>query len=552
MKKMILVGLLLFSMLLVFGGVKTSAVVPPDYFLPNDVNYLNPKNIYYTPIDGDYDGLLKSREDIRVKEDTEYYIYCVYGGSVEIVDANIKIWDYDLDEEVVIEHDLDGSMLYFEIPVGTDRASIEFEAINVNRNPNIYIWNVGANYVMAEAGTFDDEQLEGHSFRGYDTSDYSMLGDSIQINTVASKPISYNTIFNSLYVFDYKDGILTNEKTVVKNTYGTSDYKVGDWEIEFTVKNSRNISKNLVIKVHVDDDIKPVISGPNEIEMENIALLTLDEVKAELTATDNYDGDLTDSIEVDAKNDSFTNRTEQLGTFPVTFKVTDSNGNIGSHVVNLVVNQGDFAAPVFTGTFYRNLSMSSPMTTEELLADIQANDDYSGNVTSKIKIIYDDYKYNTNKPGSYKITLSVTDNAGNTATQDINIDVYDDTAPTFAFASTFVYLPLKANMEDVGDIVTMLQRTGYLTEDEYIIKSDSYSKNKNALGSYVLTLEQNDIQTNIIINVEESIEYLSSIELPKTVEYNINLTDRPAFLNMMYDVCCRVKSFFKDFFSSIF
>ena len=98
----------------------------------------------------------------------------------------------------------------------------------------------------------------------------------------------------------------------------------------------------------------------------------------------------------------------------------------------------------------------------------------------------------------------------------------------------------------------MLQRTGYITEDEVVVKQDSYSENKNALGSYIITLEQNNIETSVIVNVEEGIRYLNCIELPKSVEYTIDTSNRPAFLNMIYDVCCRVKAFFKDFFSSIF
>ena len=552
MKKLMCIGLIVFSILLAFGGVKTSALVPPNYFLPSGVNYLNPKNIYYTPIDGEFDGELHSREQIVVKEDTTYYIYCVYTGSVCLTSSCIEIWDETQNDFVEIESDIDCGLVYFYVPQGIDRVSVNFGASNIDRNPNIKISNVGANYVMAEEGTFDEENLCVNDFAGYDTSNYSLLGEAVQINTLASNPISYSTIYNSLFVFDYVDGTLTSSKQVVSNTYGTSDYKVGDWQIVFSVTNSRNISNAITINVHVEDDVNPVISGPGEYEMENIDLKTLDDIKAELTANDNYDGDLTNEIEVDPENDSFTNRTTQLGTFPVTYTVSDAAGNVTTHVVNVKVVQGDFHAPVFSGTFSRDIPISSPMTRVQLLADITAVDDYSGDVTDQIEVIYDDYQYNTNKPGDYFVTLSVTDYAGNTATRDIEIYVYDDTAPTFAFASTFVYLPLKANMENADDIVSMLQRTGYLTEDDYIIKSDSYSENKNVLGSYILTLEQNDVTTRVIINVEESIEYLNAIELPKTVEYNIDLTDRPAVLNVMYNVCCRVKSFFEDFFSAIF
>ena len=111
---------------------------------------------------------------------------------------------------------------------------------------------------------------------------------------------------------------------------------------------------------------------------------------------------------------------------------------------------------------------------------------------------------------------------------------------------------MKAEMETTDDIIRLLQKTGNISDGEVVIISDGYSENKNALGSYVITLEQGGIQTNVVVNVEGTVEYLSSIELPKTVQYNVDLSDRPAFLNMIYDVCCRVKAFFEDFFKTIF
>ena len=552
MKKIIIIGLLFSGLFLLFAKINTSAKIPPSFYLPSGLNYLNPDNVYYTPIDGDYEGTLTTRDRIRVKPGVDYCIYCINSSDVAINSQTIMTFDDETEDLIEIDSDNDGSTIFFTTNEGVDSVFIEFTVINESCNDDIHIWDVGANYVMAEEDTVDTNNLSNYQFAGYRVDGYSILGDSVLINTVISDPISFNTIKNNLVVFDFEDGLLTQNKEVVRNTYGTSDYKVGDWVIEFTVKNSRNISKNIVINIHVSDDVKPVISGPTQFVMKNIAMKTLADVKAELTASDNVDGDLTNGIVIDTENDAFTNRTTELGTFPVNFKVVDSSGNVGNHVVNVVVEQGDFAGPVFSGTFARNLSVSSPMTTEELLADITAIDDYSGDVTNRIEILYNDYKYNTNKAGNYMIRLRVVDNAGNKTTRDILITVYDDSAPTFAFTSTIIYLPLKSNMEDVGDIITMLQRTGYITEDEVVVKQDSYSENKNALGSYIITLEQNNIETSVIVNVEEGIRYLNCIELPKSVEYTIDTSNRPAFLNMIYDVCCRVKAFFKDFFSSIF
>ena len=77
MKKRLLIVTLLCGMFLIFGGIKASAKIPAGLFLPEGYNYLDPENIYYTPIDGDYQGYLRSRNDLVVKEETDYCIYCI-------------------------------------------------------------------------------------------------------------------------------------------------------------------------------------------------------------------------------------------------------------------------------------------------------------------------------------------------------------------------------------------------------------------------------------------------------------------------------------------
>lgn len=552
MKKRLLIFTFLCGLFLVFGGIKASAKIPAGIFLPQGYNYLDPENIYYTPIDGDNQGYLRSRSDLAVKDETDYCIYCIDTANVYFDSACIEYWDPETEDLLELECECDEDIIYFSTPIGGDKIKIEFSAVNRDNNTNVELWDVGANYVMAEEGTVDTNNLDNYAFSGYNVNGSIITTPSIRINTLASNPITYSQIINYLYVYDFTDGIINNKKEVTKNTYGTSDYQVGDFEIDVTVKNKRDVSSNLVINIHVADDINPVISGPDEYTMRNIDNKTLDDVKATLTATDNYDGDISSSITVDTNNDAFTGRQTDLGTFPVRFQVSDEAGNIGFHVVNVSVVQGDFNGPVFSGTFSYERLTTEPLTEAEILSHITASDDYSGDVTSRIQVLYNDYKYNTNRVGTYRISLYVKDNAGNATRKDISIKVYENSAPTFVYDPVVLYIPLKSNMESTSDIIRLLQKTGYFSNDEVIVESDSYSENKNALGQYIITLKQDEVERTVLVNVEEGMEYLNCIELPKTVEYNFDYSSRPAFLNMIYDVCCRVKAFFKDFFDAIF
>lgn len=550
MKKIIIICFLIFGSCLLFGQVKTNAKLPPGMFLPLGANYFDPENIIYRPIDGGMSGTLNSREKIVIKANTMYYIQCLDVDNIRFDSGTIICYD-DQSGQVELDLLVEEECIFFQTSPNGKKISLVIAVTNYTDNDQVQLWDIGANYIMFEDGTVDDEELNNTPFIGYKpTGGNEVTSSSIQITTNASNPISYDTIINNLKAYDFSDGEIETE--VLENTYGTENYEAGDWMIKVKAENSRDMVSELTINIHVTDDIAPVISGPSEFVMQNTNMKTITTVVYTLTASDNKDGDLTDRIEIDSKNDAFTNRTEQLGTFPVTFYVCDSSGNVGTHTVDIIVEQGDFHSPVFSGTFIRAIPVESPMTEEEILAGVTAIDDFSGDVTDRIIVTYNDYKYNTNRVGNYKISMEVTDDAGNTSHQDIMITTYEKTNPSFVFDAVVVYLPLKMEMESTADIIELLQKTGYITDDDVEIVLDGYSENKYALGSYRITLEQNNSETNVLVRVEEGVEYLNSIKLPKSVEYNIDLTNRPAVLNMIYNVCCRVKAFFKDFFDAIF
>lgn len=62
---------------------------------------------------------------------------------------------------------------------------------------------------------------------------------------------------------------------------------------------------------------------------------------------------------------------------------------------------------------------------EELKNNATAADKEDGNITSKIKVIYDNT--NLSKKGEYKVTYQVSDSVGNTVTKDIKVTVLDKT-----------------------------------------------------------------------------------------------------------------------------
>lgn len=156
---------------------------------------------------------------------------------------------------------------------------------------------------------------------------------------------------------------------------------------------------------------KPVITRNGSISVTNEVLTAYTDLGA--TATDNQDGDLTSAIVTTSAVD-----TNVLGTYTVTYNVTDSDSN-NAVPVTRTVNIVDTTAPVIslTGSNPQNIKRADAYT--ELGAT--ANDNYDGNLTGAIVI--DSSNVDTSVVGSYTVSYKVTDSSGNTTTVARTVNV---------------------------------------------------------------------------------------------------------------------------------
>ncbi len=171
------------------------------------------------------------------------------------------------------------------------------------------------------------------------------------------------------------------------------------------------------------------------------------------TATDNYDGVLTGSIVIDASGVN----TSVVGSYVVTYNVTDSSGNAAIEVTR-TVGVVDTTVPVIT------LVGANPQTIEVGSAYVElgatATDNYDGDLTGSIVI--DASAVNTSVVGSYTVVYSVVDANGNPATIFRTVDVVDTTVPvitlvganpqTVEVGSSYVELGATATDNYDGDL----------------------------------------------------------------------------------------------------
>ncbi len=151
---------------------------------------------------------------------------------------------------------------------------------------------------------------------------------------------------------------------------------------------------------------KPIITliGSNQITLQVGTVYT--ELGA--TANDTQDGDLTASILID----SSAVNTAVVGTYVVTYNVTDSNGNNAMERLRQV-NVVDTTIPVITLLGVNPQAIARGRAYVELGAT--ANDNYDGDITASILI--DASAVNISVAGTYTVTYDVTDANGNPATQ---------------------------------------------------------------------------------------------------------------------------------------
>ena len=126
-------------------------------------------------------------------------------------------------------------------------------------------------------------------------------------------------------------------------------------------------------------------------------------------ATDEYDGDLTEKVQVIGEID-----TENYGEYVLTYKVTDNNNN--QTEVNRIVKIIDEIKPkIICEQEEQKIKLG-----KEIKQTCKAQDNYDGDITKEMKIIGE---YDVNTPGVYQIKYQVKDAAGNETTKDYKIIV---------------------------------------------------------------------------------------------------------------------------------
>lgn len=230
--------------------------------------------------------------------------------------------------------------------------------------------------------------------------------------------------------------------------------------------------------------------------------------KEGVTATDNEDGPLTDQIQVEAE----TVKVDVVGTYQVTYKVTDKNNTTTTKTITVTVTENK--KPVITAedkevTQYRELNE---------LDGVSATDEEDGKVEVKVK----NSTVKLDTPGDYEITYQATDTYNQTTEKTIKVTVIKDEAPVINAEDKTITQGTK--FDALKDVTAEDKEEGKIEKIE-VVKNDVKEKE---IGKYEVTYKAIDSYKNETLKTI----YITVVENQKPV---INAEDKTIYLNEDFD-----------------
>ncbi|MFC1697124.1 immunoglobulin-like domain-containing protein [Nanoarchaeota archaeon] len=441
--------------------------------------------------------------------------------------------------QLVGQLNVDNSGPTFTINDGTAAGPVQTDTINVDVN-DIDLVAGSLEYGFSADGVCDVTDTYGNSFT--DNTNFDLAGDYTNFLCVKASDLAANTNYQlvgqlntdntdptliisegtnagpvqtdtinldasdtNLDTGNLEYGYSADNTCDVTDTYGNSFTDATNFDITGTYTNylcskipdqAGNIIYELVGQLNTDNTI-PVITltgaDPQTIEVGT--------AYSELggTASDTTDGVITGSIVIDAASVD----TNTVGSYSVTYDVTDSSGNDATQVTR-TVDIVDTTLPVIT------LTGADPQTIEVGTAYSElggtASDNYDGVITGSIVI--DAASVDTNTVGSYSVTYDVTDSSGNDATQVTRtVDIVDTTLPVITLTGA------DPQTIEVGTAYSELGGTASDNYDGVITGSiviDTASVDTNTVGSYTVTYDVTDANSNDATQVTRTVNVVDT------------------------------------------
>ena len=338
-----------------------------------------------------------------------------------------------------------------------------------------------------------------------------------------SSPLTIKEIMYSIAASD--NGIdISDSIFVTSDNYSNNQHTLGEKTIYFQAMDKyNNISSPFKVTINLIDDVAPQIFGLNIFNSYLSSPLSLTHLKQQLMVIDNYDGNVTNNLEI--INDSYSYNINKIGTFYITFKAKDSSSNF-SEEFKITINSFDDVSPYIIGPNSLTYQIDNKPTIQIIINEFKAYDNIDENL--EIKITEENYT-DSIETGTFYIEVSSKESSENISPPFmIKIEIVDkiiNVKEVSLFLTTSQLLTIK----EIGDLIEL--------DSDYKIVSDTYTSNFNIAGNYEI---QYQIDDNTIISVN-----ITTI----TPKNNILLENSKEQKKETFTK--KVKRFFKKIFSYI-
>lgn len=369
--------------------------------------------------------------------------------------------------------------------------------------------------------------------------------------TDVNNPVSVSIIKSHLTAVDDVDGDITDRIVVKSDDYSANMHTLGLWPIVFEVSDTAGNTASLTINVSVIDRTAPTFVYNSANFTSNLsAPLSLNSILNNISATDNYDGDITNKIVINS--DGFSSNSEIVGSYNVVLKVTDSSGNYT--LLTLTIQVKDDIKPTISGSSTYSKSTKASLSSATIRSGLIATDNYDGDLSAKITEVSNNYTGKESKVGNYTITYQVSDAAGNKSNIfTVTITVIDDTKPIFYISEVILNIE-NYNTLTHNEIIQYLCRSKAIDTTKLYYCSfthDEYTGHEKEAGSYKLVANI-EYQDGSVQNLDLKINVLAdNVNHGESPSNNLDVKEKVGFFTLVWNWICEASNAVASFFSRI-